>query len=65
MGEKIKYYIESHGIKQAFIANKAGMTLSNLNESLNGKRKFTVDEYFGVCTALGLPVDYFYEEEEA
>ena len=38
-GARIKKYLESKGISQAFVSNRSGIPLPKLNLALNGKRK--------------------------
>lgn len=57
--EEIRRYFDDHKIKQTPIAHEAGMTRQALSQSLLGKRCLMVDEYFGICHALGVPVDTF------
>lgn len=60
-GIKIKRYIESKGISQAFLVSKCGIAAAKLNLALNGKRKLTFAEYENICWALGVGVDTFLE----
>lgn len=59
--QKILQYLRSNGISQAFLSRKSGIGAVALNASLNGKRKFTLDEYEAICWALGVSVDTFLE----
>lgn len=59
VGIKIKGYLESHGISQAFLSTKSGIPPAKLNLALNGKRRMTLPEYQTICWALGLNVDTF------
>lgn len=61
VGIKIKTYLESNGISQAFISYKTGIPVPKLNLALNGKRKLSLDEYAVICWALGLGVGTFLE----
>lgn len=56
---KIKRYLEDNGIKQTFLQKHLNMGLSTLNALLNDNRRVTADEYFKICNALNLPLDYF------
>lgn len=64
MHDKIKKYLVEHGIKQTFLKDKLGMTASACNAMLNGKRGMSVEEYFKICDALNVPLDYFKDEKE-
>ena len=59
MGPIIKQYLHSRGIKQVYLAKKAGITPNALNALLNGRRNLTVDEYFAICAALQVDFDFF------
>ena len=58
---KIKRYMDDHGISQAFLSRKTGISIAKLNLSLNDKRALKLDEYCGVCSALGVGADTFLE----
>lgn len=60
--KKIREYIESNGLKHGVIAKKSNLSLQSFSAMLNGKRKITADEYFMICQALGVPVNYFFDE---
>lgn len=55
----LKQYINNNGIKQNFVAEKAGMSAELLRRSLEGKRKMQADEFLAVCKVLSLDFDYF------
>lgn len=59
MYRKIKKYLEDHGIKQSFIRERLGISASACNAMLNGNRGISAEEYFKICDALGVPLDYF------
>lgn len=59
VGQKIKAYLEENGIKQTFLANKAGIDRQKLNMSLNGNRYLPYDEYELICGALNVNTDKF------
>lgn len=59
--EKIKSYLLDNGISQVFLSNKTKIATTTLNAILNGKRKLLAGEYFLICNALELPLDYFKE----
>ncbi|MBP3411934.1 MAG: helix-turn-helix transcriptional regulator [Oscillospiraceae bacterium] len=60
-GMKIKGYLDSKGISQAFLSSKCRIKPAALSLALNGKRKLTFTEYENICWALGLGVDAFLE----
>ncbi len=55
----IKAYIDSSGLKYKAISEKTQISLQTLSAMLNGKRKITAEEYFAICQALNVSVDYF------
>ena len=58
---KIKNYLDSKGISQAFVSRETGMPLPRLNLSLNGHRKLTIEEYESICWALDVDPGTFLE----
>lgn len=61
VGMKIKGYLESKGVSQAFLSTKSGIPPAKLNLALNGKRRLSLPEYESICWALGVGVDAFME----
>ena len=61
LGKEIKDYIDAHGLKQTKVAENAGIKVQTLNDILNCRRKVEAMEYFAICRALGVPVNYFEE----
>lgn len=61
IGKKIKIYLENKGIKQKFVADKTGLSESAMSDICNEKRKVDAVEYYLICKALQLPLDYFPE----
>lgn len=61
VGIKIKDYLESKGISQAFLSSKSGIPPARLNLALNSKRRLTLPEYQAICWALEVGVDTFME----
>lgn len=59
----IKSYISETGRTQSFVSKKTGIPPSQLNLSLNSKRKMTIDEYERICRALGVPASTFLDDE--
>ena len=56
----IREYLISHGIKQAFVADKCGWSKQKANAIMTGKQKINANEYGSICDAIGVPYDYFY-----
>lgn len=59
LGKIIKTYIEENGLKQKKIAEDSGMTQQALSDVLNERRKIEATEYFNLCRALKVTVDFF------
>ena len=62
MGEKIRAYLDSHGIKQTFLAEQTGLAYQIISDICLKGRKVEATEYKKICDALGVPLDYFFEE---
>ena len=60
--DAIKGHIAETGRSQAFISKKTGISPAQLNLTLNGKRKLTVQEYETICAALNVPPSTFFNE---
>lgn len=59
VARKIKEYLESHGIRQTFVADKIGVDRSVFNLILNGKRKLGADMLVDICGAIGVDINTF------
>lgn len=59
VGKRISEYLAENGMKQNFLAEKTGMTASVISDICNGKRKIDCIEYYKICKALNLPLEYF------
>lgn len=57
--EVIKNHLDENGIKQGFVAEKAGMSANLLSRTLDGKRKLQADEFIALCNVLSLDIDSF------
>lgn len=51
--------MEERGIKQSFLKKQLGMKASTVNALLNGNRGISAEEYFKICDALKVPLEYF------
>lgn len=65
LGQEIKKYLNSRGISQTFVSEKTGIKQPILSAALNGSRKLLATEYFAICGALSVPLDYFTTEQKA
>ena len=61
LGREIKAYMEERGIKQKKIADDIGVSAATMNEICKGKRRVEATEYFDICKALGVSLDFFPE----
>lgn len=59
IGERIKAHIERSGLKQTYVAQRAGIEISRFNAILNGNREIRIDEYGKICKILGVPFGSF------
>lgn len=57
--KNLKEYIESHGLKQTFIADKAGIDIKILNAILNERTKLTAERLKIISDVLGVNPNIF------
>lgn len=65
IGKRIKVFLDENGIKHGFLVNRLspyGVTYPILTAMLNGTRKIKSEEYFEICNALRVPLEYFAEQ---
>jgi transcriptional regulator with XRE-family HTH domain len=65
IGLRIKTYLDEHGIRYAFLAEKLHITPSVMTDLLKGKRKIDCVEYYKICEILGVNLEFFFEQEKA
>lgn len=63
--EVIKNHIANHGMKQNFVAERAGIPPELFRRSLNGERKIPADEFIAICSVLSLDIHDFEEYKQA
>ena len=63
VGRAIKEYLEAKGIRQTFVAKKAGLTDGQMSDICNGKVRLDVCVYYRICKALELPLETFVNED--
>ncbi len=61
----MRNFIENSGIKQKYVAGRAGIDESSLSLILSGKRKCAVDEYLRLCVAMDVDILQFIVNESA
>lgn len=59
--EKVRDYLENHGLKQKAVARKAGIPDTTFNAILNGKRTLYADDLRAICLALDASPEEFIE----
>lgn len=62
VNERIKQYLEEHGIKQAFLVKKTGIPKEKMSLILNKNRKLTAEELGTIANALGVDANIFLEQ---
>lgn len=59
--EKVREYIESHGLKQKVVADSAGIPNATFNAMMNGRRRMYADDLRAICIALNTSATTFIE----
>ncbi len=59
VNEKLKQYLEEHGIKQSFLVEKTGMPHWIISNIINGNRKISANELGSIAKALNVSADIF------
>ena len=57
--KKIKQYIADNGLKQIYVAEKAGIEFAVFNAILNGKTRLDVERLERISKALGVEPGFF------
>ena len=60
IADAIAKYIKENGIKQSFLCKQTGLTRHCVSQSLNGKRRLSIEEYEKICSALEVSCEYFF-----
>lgn len=58
--ERLADAIEASGLKQKFIAEKAGISEQALSAMLNGRQKIDADTFFAIAVVLRMSPDEMY-----
>lgn len=61
----IREYLIDHGITQAFIARKCGLSKQRVNTILTGKKEIKAKEMKSICEALDVSYDYFFSAAQS
>lgn len=64
LGTLIKEYLNDNGIKQAFLVDKTGLSASQVSDICNHDRRIDAIEYYRICKALNVELDYFVKKVE-
>lgn len=64
IGAKIKEYLSENGIKQSFLAERTGLTPSQVSDICIHDRKIDCIEYYKICRALNVELEYFLKDME-
>jgi transcriptional regulator with XRE-family HTH domain len=62
VGARIKKYLEEHGIKQSFVADKVGLTASQMSDICIKDRTIDCLVYYKICKVLNVPLESFLED---
>lgn len=62
--DNISRLIEKNGLKQVYVAEKAGYKAQELNDMLNGRRLIKACDVPRIALALGVEINEIYEAGE-
>ena len=62
VNERVKSYLKDHGISQAWLANKVGISRVKLSKMLGKKTKITAEEIKKISDVLKVDVNIFLDE---
>jgi antitoxin component HigA of HigAB toxin-antitoxin module len=57
---KFKGYCAANGIKQSEVADVLGINITNVNEKLNGKQPFTLEQVKKLCEKYQISADEYF-----
>lgn len=57
---KFKGYCAEHNIRQKEIAEVLGINIANVNEKINGKQQFTLEQVKILCKEYGISADEYF-----
>lgn len=57
-GERIAHYLNTHGMSPVSLAERSGVTPSEISDILSDKPIDSIS-YYHICKALNVPLDYF------
>lgn len=59
VGKRIGHYLTENGIKQAFVADKVGITRPQMSDICNKDRSVDCVLYYKICMTLNVPLETF------
>lgn len=59
----VKSFLKDHGIKQNYIAKKAGISERTFNYMLNGNQNININTMYSIAEAVGQSPDFFMSYE--
>lgn len=59
VGARIKNYLAENGIKQNYLAEKTGLSASQVSDICIHDRRIDCVEYYKICKALNVPLETF------
>lgn len=62
--EKVRTYIDDHGLKQISVARKAGISGTAFSDIMDGKRTLYADDLRAICLALNVSPEIFIETKQ-
>ncbi len=62
MYKRIRNYIELHGLKFNYVAEKTGIKPKRFYRLMNGDSPLGIDEYEQICIGLGIEPGYFFQQ---
>ena len=65
VGQRIKAYLDDHGIRYTFLSEKASIPGPILTAILSGNRKIEIMEYVRICNALQVDFTTFIADGDA
>lgn len=57
---KFKGYCAEHNIRQKEISDVLGITIANVNEKINGKQPFTLEQIRILCKTYSISADEYF-----
>lgn len=62
-GDRIKQYLDRKGIKQVYVAEKAGIHEKRLSALLTGRVRLQIEDLQKISQVLDVPPTYFLRDE--